>query len=46
MAKNSTPNEATKSGWYVHQWDDPETVPLTNIYGHTFLLDGEGRVDL
>ena len=26
--------------------DDPETVPLTNIYGHTFLLDGEGRVDL
>ena len=36
MAKNST----------FIKLDDPETVPLTNIYGHTFLLDGEGRVDL
>ena len=42
----ANPNDAAETGWYVRQWDDPETVPLTNIYGHTFLLDGEGRVDL
>ena len=38
--------DAAATGWYVRQWDDPETVPLTNIYGHTFLLGGDGRVDL
>lgn len=42
----ANPNDAAATGWYVRQWDDPETVPLTNIYGHTFLLNGDGRVDL
>ena len=42
----ANPNDAAATGWYVRQWDDPETVPLTNIYGHTFLLEGDGRVDL
>ncbi len=42
----ANPNDAAATGWYVRQWDDPETVPLTDIYGHTFLLEGDGRVDL
>jgi len=42
----ANPNEAAATGWYVRQWDDPETVPLTDVYGHTFLLEGTGRVEL
>lgn len=42
----ANPKDAATTGWYVRQWDDPETVPMVNIYGHRFLFDGDGRVDL
>ena len=44
--KHDQPNEAHRTGWMVRQWEDPETVPLTDLYGHRFLFDGERRVDL
>lgn len=40
------PNDAAATGWYVRQWEDPETVPLTDLYGQRFLFDGIKRVDL
>ncbi len=42
----ANPKDAATTGWYVRQWDDPETVPLTNLYGQRFLFDGDKRVDL
>jgi hypothetical protein len=37
--------EAKKDGWLVSKWEDPETVPLRDIYGHRFLFDEGHRVD-
>ncbi len=44
--KHDNPDDAHESGWYVRQWEAPETVPLIDLYGHTFFFDGESRVDL
>lgn len=42
----SNRSEARESGWLVRQFEAPETVPLTDIYGYLFLLDDDRRVDL
>lgn len=44
--KHANPNDAAATGWMVRQWEAPETVPMTDLYGHRFLFDGDGRVDL
>lgn len=33
--------EAADTGWYVHQWEAPETVPMTNLAGERFIFDGD-----
>jgi len=44
--KHSHPNEARETGWYVRQWEAPETVPMSDLYGHRFIFDDDRRVDL
>ena len=41
----ANPNDADEVAGMSGNGTTPETVPLTNIYGHTFLLDGDRRVD-
>lgn len=38
--------KALADGWIVASWDEPETVPLRDVYGQRFLLDDDGRADL
>lgn len=40
----ANPADAAEAGWYVHQWDDPETVPMTTTDNRQFILDGEEKV--
>lgn len=42
----ANPNEAAATGWYVRQWEAPETVPMLDLFGHRFIFDGDRRVDL
>ncbi len=38
--------QAKVDGWVVPSWEDPETVPLIDVFGNRFLLNDDERVDL
>tara|TARA_R110000868_G_scaffold57162_1_gene176805 strand:+ start:3956 stop:4267 length:312 start_codon:yes stop_codon:yes gene_type:complete len=38
--------EAKGLGWLVADWESPETVPMSDLYGHRFIFDDDRRVDL
>ena len=40
------PADAYTSGWRVHEWENPTTVPMVDVFGNRFLFDGTERVDL
>ena len=44
--KHAHPNEARETGWYVSQWEHPETVPMTDLAGNQFIFDGDRKVNL
>lgn len=35
------PAAAGETGWYVHQWEDPETVSMEDTEGCKFIFDGD-----
>jgi 5-methylcytosine-specific restriction enzyme A len=42
----SNREQAKLDGWLVADWEAPETVPMSDLYGHRFIFDDDRRVDL
>lgn len=40
----ANPEQAAETGWYVHQWENPADVVMTNLNGDKFLFSGDRRV--
>ena len=38
--------QAKADGWIVPKWENPQTVPMSDVFGNRFLFDGTERVDL